>query len=51
MTLKEKIKEYFKDHYKNFKGYPMEFINYDDNGNETLYTFDECLKILNKKKL
>lgn len=48
--LKEHIKDYFNDHYKHFKGYPMEFVDYDDNGEEEkVYSFEECIKLIGKE--
>ncbi len=49
-VIKEQIKDYFDDHYKHFKGYPMEFVDYDDNGEEEkIYSFEECMKLIGKE--
>jgi hypothetical protein len=49
-AIKQEIKEYFKDHYKHFKGYPMEFVKYDNNGEEKkTYSFEECIKLIRKE--
>jgi hypothetical protein len=49
-AIKEEIKEYFKDHYKHFKCYPMEFVEYDNNGEEKkTYSFEYCIKLIRKE--
>jgi hypothetical protein len=49
-VIKEQIKDYFDDHYKYFKGYPMEFVEYDDNGEEKkIYSFEKCMKLIRKE--
>ena len=49
-VIKEQIKDYFNDHYKHFKGYPMGFIDYDENGEEKrTYSFEECMKLIRKE--
>ena len=47
--IKDNILDYFKDHYKQFKGYPMDFTHYDEQGNETVYSFEECMKLIRKE--
>ena len=47
--IKENILDYFKDHYKHFDGYPMEYVDYDEQGNETIYSFEECMELIRKE--
>ena len=49
-VIKENILDYFKDHYKHFDGYPMEYATYDEKGNEeTIYSFEECMELIRKE--
>jgi len=48
-VIKENILDYFKDHYKHFNGYPMEYADYDEQGNETIYSFEECMELIRKE--
>jgi len=48
-AIKENILDYFKDHYKHFDGYPMEYADYDEQGNETIYSFEECMELIRKE--
>jgi len=46
--IKEKIKDYFEDHYNHFDGYPMDCTIYDED-EEITYFFEECMELIRKE--